>query len=379
MKNYIYIVPIKNFFSNTPGGRVTHALGIVNGLSNNNCNVLIISESGIDRFRERINSKIKVKTLSKSFFFLSALKESVCSLRQKNTNILIRKSPVFLLFLIPFLIFKRKSNHITIEVNGFGFDVRRIIFKRPIVFLSQVLTRIILFPFSSVYAVNTFLKRKMTSGFFSISSKRVFVVNNAGPNPTKIDWKNKKNNLSIIFYGIFHQGNDLELISKSVETLNQKENTNIVFEIYGFGYQEDEVVNLSKKYKSTILYGKADPKEFVQIMKKNKNKCIGVIPLHGAYGVGEYYPIKAFEYMSFGMPILYSNMSMDGLLKDEKDGKMYIDGNLESCINSLAWFNQNISRYDIFSENIIDIYKNHTWESAMKKYCNEIKNLINND
>ena len=149
MKNYIYIVPIKNFFSNTPGGRVTHALGIVNGLSNNNCNVLIISESGIDRFRERINSKIKVKTLSKSFFFLSALKESVCSLRQKNTNILIRKSPVFLLFLIPFLIFKRKSNHITIEVNGFGFDVRRILFKRTIVFLSQVLTKIILYPFSS--------------------------------------------------------------------------------------------------------------------------------------------------------------------------------------------------------------------------------------
>ena len=184
----------------------------------------------------------------------------------------------------------------------------------------------------------------MTTGFFSISLKKVFVVNNAGPNPVKINWENKDNQLSILFYGIFHQGNDLEIISKSVDHLNTKENTKINFDIYGFGYQKDSVIELSNKYHSTILHGRKDPSEFVDIIKINKNKSVGVIPIQGAYGVGEYYPIKAFEYMSFGMQFLYSNMSMDGLLKDETHGKMYIDGNLQSCIKSIKWLNKNLSK-----------------------------------
>ena len=67
----------QNLFSNVPAGRVTHAIGIINGLSEHSSNVTIMCEKGIKECLNRINKNIEILIIevkandSNSFFLKS--------------------------------------------------------------------------------------------------------------------------------------------------------------------------------------------------------------------------------------------------------------------------------------------------------------------
>jgi len=269
------------------------------------------------------------------------------------------------LLLLPFIFFN--NNIFIIEVNGFGVDVKKVPFKKHLMLLLQGLTRLLLLSYDYVYVVNNDLKRRLVRGLFKLKNDKVIVVNNAGPNPFDTRQKEKQiTGLRFVLYTVFHQGYDYKLLFESIVNASSLSNTNIQLDVIGFGYLEDYVEKLCLQYPNVNFLGGMDPTAFARYIKNSEQFCIGVVPLLHGNGSGELHPIKAFEYLALGMPILYSDSSMAGVLTDNIHGKSYIDGDVDSCTNSILWFAKNTKSLSGIVDSIFVMYKKHTWHNAMQ-------------
>lgn len=207
---------------------------------------------------------------------------------------------------------------------------------------------------------------KIAEKYNKISNKLIISIKNypiIDELVNDIEWKNKKNEISYI--GSLTNYRGIEEIVKSIEKID--------------GYKLNLLGEFSdKKFKKKILslpgwkkvnfYGFSDRQKIKEILSQSK---IGLVTLHPTKSYLDSLPIKMFEYMSVGIPVIASNFPLWKKIISENDCGICINPfdilDITKAINHLT------SNPDL----AIKLGKNGL-KAIRKKYNwgNEIKKLI---
>lgn len=366
---YIYYIPHASFFSKHPYGRVAHAIGVANGIAENGHNVILVAESGVELFQNRLNSKVKLQVLKKFSFFAHILFiiQTPLYFSQLDKNfIFIYRKTVLSLFLIPFLhllnIFK--SPAVISEVNGFIFDYKKGFKSSFLTSLTELFHKTILRFDTYIYTVNDDIKNILSSGFFSISPQKIISIHNGGPQPNFLNFKKKSDGIiKLIFFGILADYNEIELFVDVLERPKLK--GKVELEIVGFGPQLEIIKRYSENRPDISIYGKMSFEDFSILLRNWDCRMVGIVPMRMGNKLGSLSPIKAFDYMSFALPLIYSDLCLDGLVENKVHGFKYKNGDIDSLEITILEMLKDENFWQL-SENVKNDYYLHTWKERMK-------------
>ena len=366
-----YYIPHSSFFSESPYGRVTHAIGIVNGFVENDWEVEVIAESGILNFTDRIDSRVKITPIKPYSYFEHIKLLGRCNKLVNGSEYFLYRKTVFGLFWI--MIFRlltilRKFDILS-EVNGFIFDYNQTFKDRKVLIaLSELLHKVILRFDDYIYVVNEDIKSILSKGFMGVKSDKILAIHNGGPKPNYIDFDQKNfNEIHFVFFGILADYNELDLFIDSIAP-----HSNMHLDIVGFGPEEDRLKQKSIDNQNITFYGKRTFQEFVDLVNSWTTPVVGIVPMNMGNKLGSLSPIKAFDYMSLGMPILYSDSCLGDVLISGVHGLCYETGKIKSLESAIGQISKK-ENYMIYVNNVKEEYIKHTWKSRMKELINVLK------
>jgi len=369
MKELYYIVPHKDFFKKNPAGRVAHVKGICNGLSKNQVKVTLICEDGVSNFTKEFEDKVeiipvinKLSLLGKFGFYL-ALIENI-----KNNKIkysIVRHDPFFILilFLLAPSFFKNIS---MVEVNGFAFDVK-VGFLKYLTKASIVLYAISCIGFKWILCVNSSIKNDLGLTKL-IKDKKLVLFQNGGPDESFLPFISSKN-IEFIFYGGL---NSYVGFNHLVEAFSMIEDKNTFLHIVGFGPDERKVKDLIRNKKNIRFHQGMRLQELRNFISSKQLRMVGLIPMAIDYKDSNLHPIKAYEYMSLSLPMIYADCTMNGVLFNKKNSISYKYGEKQSLAKAMQEYISKKQIYNEYKREIERIYSKFTWEKRMKEFLERV-------
>ena len=185
-----------------------------------------------------------------------------------------------------------------------------------------------------------------------------------------VSWENRKNEICYIggisrIRGIVELVKALEYVDTTLHLAGNFESEEL----------EKEVVNLPG-WKKVKYYGFVDREKIKEILKQVK---IGIVTLHPIINYLYSLPIKMFEYMSAGIPVVASKFPLwQDIVEKNKCGICVDPQNpkeIASAINYLL-SNDNIAKK--FGENARNLVETkYNWQNEEKKLLKVYKNLLN--
>lgn len=366
-----YLIPDSDFASEKgKGGQVSHALGVLEGLKQNNVDVTLYAESNFKRFH---NSFVEIRApkidiLDIIFSIKTLLKSRSCEVLviRKSIGILIVAS----LSLGLRLFFKGK---IVWEVNGFSFHNER--YKGRIQSFAYKLIIIVhklVFKKSNlVYVVSEDLKEELKKGIFAVREEKIIVINNGGPKYIGTTLGNSKN-IRLIYFGVFQEYNDFETIIKAFIKIRST-NKNIELHFVGYGPLE----YLIKSYSNINGLFYWGPKTYAELLSESiiSYRSIGLIPMNDENSRLRS-PVKLYEYLSLGMPVLTTDkikFSNDDL--NQRTHYFYKNQNISSCVDVLNYFlNLRSEHWKEIKKEVEIKCNSNTWSRKMELLQNKINN-----
>ena len=372
--NIIYCITNFNFFSDRSAGQITHALGIINGLISNNVNCKYLGPKNEyfknDFFNPNINHlKFKFRVYSLLFILL-----------RNNKQILIRKNieNIIIIFFLSFFLSKNQKESIIFEINGFTFEryLETFIINKiyPITLLAH---KIILSRFKSIYVVSSKLKRDLVSGAFKLKSDNIkYIPNGVDIKPFNRSFVANEPKFIFLFFGLFQDYNDYLLVISSFNALRKKHGNKVELHFIGFGKNEKLLKSFSNSSIGIFVHPRKNISE-INSMNLVDNFCVGLIPLCKDKSVKYLSPIKLFDYINMGMPVIVSDMFSDS--KDLPNISDFITkykaGDSLSLFNSMnSFISKSRSYYESIYSNKNKFCYENSWARRMEKLKN---NFIN--
>jgi hypothetical protein len=369
----IYYIPHKSFFSLHPYGRVTHAIGVANGLNDNGNIVTMVAEEGIRNYLNRISEQVRLYTL-KAFKFQPHLKFILNRSFINDCDMFLYRKTVFSLFwIVLFRVFYlNRKFKIATEVNGFIFDYNQK-FKSKLVLqdIISLIHKLILRFDDLIYVVNEDLEAILSTGFFSIDKRKIVVIHNGGPRPSLLNLKNdNEDKINLIYFGILADYNELDLIIDVV-----KDRTNQFMHVIGFGDQLSVLKSKASGNPNIVFYGAKSFQEFGELLESLSGISLGLLPNKQGNSKSSLSPIKAFDYMSFGLPLIFSDVCLQNLITSGVEGESYKVGDLSSLINAIEKASDP-THYLNLRSNVLKNYSNHTWTARMSTLNKALKSCV---
>lgn len=335
---------------------------MANGLHDNGNDVTIVAEEGVRNFKMRIYDDIKLHCLP-PLKFSSHFRFLFNRTRIKDCDIFLYRKTIFsLLWIILFrILFLNRKFKIVSEVNGFVFDYSQKFKSKTWLHDFTVLLHKLVLRFDDlIYVVNEDLSDKLTSGVFPVRKDKVIAIHNGGPKSFPIQIENADVSIfNLVFFGILADYNELDLCIEAISSYRDKN-----IHIIGFGDQlqslKEEAVNMD----NVFFYGAKTFEQFGQLLNSLNGITAGVIPMNLGNSKSSLSPIKAFDYMSFGLPIIFSNICLEGVINPGVEGESYKVGDLNSLRNSIKKVSDP-PHYMKLRSNVLQNYHNHTWTARM--------------
>jgi glycosyltransferase involved in cell wall biosynthesis len=371
-KRLFYILPKSNFFQEGERGRVTHALGIAKGFAENEFEVNLVSGPKIHEYTNRLTERVSIHELEKNASEKKWRKKLITT--QKNQ---LSENDVFLIryaISIPFFmtkmarLAKRKKALSIVEVNSLAIHN----IKALPVFFRQVLLKFesfILSKYDLVYVVSETLKKQLKQANKKLN---VIVVPNAANQHSKLPGK-KGGKKRIVYMGTMQPYYDFNLLIEGFNRLLQ-DYPDITLEFYGKGSKFNDIASSVKINHQIKLHGRYDNENIPELL--NRDSDILVLPYKNIPNSNIRSPIKLFEYMSLGLPMLGSNVGqLNEIIIDGHNGFLYKEGDSESLYRNLKYIYEN---YDfaakVGSQAYDEFVKQHTWQYRVKEMIEKIRN-----
>lgn len=389
LKKLAYVVPHAKAFKNVPGGHVTHIAGVINGFASFLEDITLYADVGAITFSYKFPCSLEIEerdlsSISNLYRLASSVRAIVLS--DANSLVLVRKHALFVFFL--HLLIPRKSKraaHLSIEVNGLFFDFTK---KGRSKFLHQASTlghKFFLEMFDSIYVVNDDLKQRLCSGVFAISPDNVFAIHNGGPDPDKIEHSNSPElstdegckKVQLFFYGILQPYNDFDLVFDAVEKWNSGQEIKLELNIIGFGPMETYIEHRAACDPCINFHGKMHLDDFAEFVSNDTSTPYkyALVPFKYDNGSKSLSPIKAFEYMCVGLPIIKSNNCLENIVRDGENGFEYRKSSIEDFLAVIDRVSQ--LSYATYSKLVMETNiesKKNTWDVRMREFANQLTN-----
>jgi glycosyltransferase involved in cell wall biosynthesis len=286
----------------------------------------------------------------------------------------------------PLLISKIFSIPYLLEVNGIILDefknqklcIPYFLF-RPI----QKLNETINYSNTKRIIVVTSQIKKRLMELYNLPNKKIFVIENGANTELfrPIDQKEAKHKLIlneenqyICFVGnlVYWQG--VEYLIKSAPMV-LKEIPNVRFLIIGDGAMKENLIQLAKNlnvYDNFLFIGWIQYEQVPEYVSAC-DVCVATKkPMSSGYS-----PLKLYEYMACGRPVVASRLPGFEILESSRSGLLVAPENPEELSNALIKLLKNASLREEMGRNAREcVVKNHSWESVAKKVSDVCKSVF---
>lgn len=370
MSRITYLIADYDFFTNQYGGKISHALGIIKGYTENNIKVNFVCGNkspdenfdNVELFKVHTSNKMlnKIKIIRNLNYLHKAFKK----ISELNSDyILIRKNIYILIYFYLSLGFKFTgidSRKIIWEVNGLSLETikEKNIIGKILYGVFSFLNKIMLVCGAGVYVVSKKIKDELTVGIVKCKENHIVTIENGAPEAIDTEYSKDSNNINLVFFGVFRPYNDYDIIAKSLNSSS----CNVTLNFIGYGPCQKQIDKLSIDNKNIINHGKMSRKELSKL-EFMTHKTFGIIPMKKNFSSSFLSPIKLYEYTSLGLPVLISDAfvgepNSDAIFKYNSDS----DESLIELINKLSG-----QDYSYLRECAYEYAKNNSWSKRMNR------------
>ena len=201
------------------------------------------------------------------------------------------------------------------------------------------------------YCVNDYIKNRLYSPF---NIGKLFVCENGGPDPIyKSSAEYEDGSFGMVFYGANQAHYDISALVDAVKEVNRK---GVDFKLFLVGpdmghYAQDNV----------LCVGVMNREKLADYLSSRKELLWGVIPLKGILAERDVKPIKVFDYMSLGLPVVHSEFCLEGFEKDEAISVLYSDP-----INGISEITSiDLNAYNHKASRVRDLYEKYLWKETL--------------
>jgi glycosyltransferase involved in cell wall biosynthesis len=358
-------------------GRVAHAVGLGEALAENGVKITIVSGNKVDKYFQLCET-LEVRSGVPGLWLFSLLRQlKAFSKSAEDTVILVRYASSNSWLVSLYLNQLRK----TVPIK-FGFEINSLAYHQAPNINRRIRNMVIAAEARALnkadfcYVVSDKIKEDITRSSKYPDASKIVVIPNGGPEAKQVNNANKnaKYKLNYVFFGIYQEYYDIELIIDAFTILSEH-NKDVMLHFYGDGPKLNAIKSAIEKNSNIFEHGRYDLESLVAKNLNNENTVL-LLPFSEDNENQIRSPIKLYEYMSLGLPIIATNCKQisnvlsnrhDGLLVDQARAKDWVS-NMEEIYNNAAL------RSDI-SKNVAITYSSHTWKSRAENLSNFILNL----
>lgn len=232
-------------------------------------------------------------------------------------------------------------------------------YLKPIIsFLFNVLEKTISFTFDAVITVTEEIAVKF-------KNKNVQVIKNYPVldmyNNSKIYVENEA--LRLIYIGNISIERGIDNLIKAVENIT---NYNIILDLYGpVEVKEYEKRLMSLQSEKIKYYGRVPKSEIPKILANHDVGMVTLLP-YERYQLS--LPLKMFEYMASGLPVIASNFKKwTNIINDNNCGILVDPTNIQEIIDAILYYCENRNRIKLHGENGKNAVKQYSWANEEAK------------
>ncbi len=379
MKSVLYVLPRRDYFSRGDRGSVTHAMGIINGLTANDIKVFVVAGDGFEKYKPRlVNGNnveyIEHKATSFRWLWLVGLYFKVMSTiaTHKIPIVIIRYSISLPLFqYIINLGVRARGKKMVLEVNSLLANysdlkgIKR--FFKPLLILVEPM---IVKSFKYYYVVSKGLADFMINNDYK---GKMIIVPNASDIVPKAVKERKESQVRMVYLGSLKFYYDLyQLIDAFVELKERDFEGISELAFYGHGPETKELKIYARGRKDIVFYGEYDNSKVSELI--NPTSDILMLPYKDGTVANFGSPTKLFEYMALKAPVISSNVGqLDEFVVDGVNGLKYHYYDKQELMDKIEQLAQNPELRAKLAHNAYnDLMTKHTWKSRMEYLYTQI-------
>ena len=344
-------------------GGWTHVIGVASTLSKYQHTRLVLHST---TERHQIKSKDISYSILPKKLYLSRIALDIILDRSSATSI-YRKSLLGMYAVVfPILLSRLVNNrkHI-IEVNGLSSEFRR---SHPLLTRAlKILNALPMTIFDRIYVVNNHLKSELV-GTIPFSNGKFLVCPNGGPDALSPPYSTQNYEKTNFVY--FGSNLDAYHLEEVVAVINQLTENNSSIHLHLIGPSMEKFHG-----RHVTAHGYQSLIRFRETICGMDGKLFGLIPLNEVKNATDVEPIKLFDYLSCGIPVMFSEhvlrnigYSKDIGVRYQMDQSSDLKRALEECAGMTE---ENFTRT---TNNVRDVYKTLTWDSRLSELTTYTRN-----
>lgn len=294
--------------------------------------------------------------------------------REKASESFVFRKTLLGMYIVFFVVLAKKmigsKQLFFMEFNGISGDfvIENSFFKRILLY-SNLFP---LFVFDGVYCVNENIRQRIVSSRI-ICANKVFVCKNGGANVfdniRKAVRLDGYEGVDIYYYGADRPFYHLSKIIGCVVAVNEAAAISAV-RLHLVGPNLD-----SFSGPNVFVHGAADEAQFASMIISSRGMAWGIIPLNDLGGRRDIEPIKTFDYMRMGLPLMHSSYCLEGFDPNEEISRSYDVSNLKQLVSILkTLIVMSGNEYDGVRNEVFSKYSEFLWENRLLELRKRVKN-----
>lgn len=368
----VYVLPKQFYFAEGTRGRVTHAAGLIAGLIENDCRLTVLSGEGVSSFVDRSFrgvSPVEIAPIKRGalgeFQWSARLVRRLDSLLQSDHTVdaVVTRYGPSNAYRFRSLIAKYPRVVWCFEINSLAYHQ----FESYPLLLRRAMRRLewtVLSRADILYTISRRLARDLA--VVPGAEDRIAVVPNAGNISPFSPRPGSPNIVRFVYFGIFQSYYDIQFIVRAFTQLRAND-PRVELHLLGDGPQLPMLKRIAEASPGVFFHGRYEMSALLRSELLDTSSVL-VLPCKASEGGDIVSPIKLFEYMSLGLPILASEVGQaTEILKHGETVWFYDPGEQHSCVRAMehlareAELRQQLGR-DVRAE----FEAKHTWVARMR-------------
>jgi len=307
---------------------------------------------------------------SNEFFYLRALNWIVKKHRIQNFDYIITRDPAFLPYLLLLKIITRSK--IVYQSHNFYVDLKKRPDLNPANRIKHHILEKLFIPFLDGMLTLQKSQKEIYQQYFNIpifaGHPGLIEIQNS-----TIDRFKKK---QIAYIGSFQAFKGVELVVNAFSKAREKN-----WKLFLIGGRDDKEIMFAKELLKK--YGVENQSKitgwlsYLELKKYLSEVSVGILPLSDTF-YNRYLtaPSKLFDYLSFGIPIIASDLpAICGFITNGREGYLVKPGCVEEFSNGMKKVLENRQEYERLSKNVYQTAEKFLWKKCGKRMINFLEKL----
>lgn len=366
-----YVLSKSDYFSEGERGRVSHALGVIEGLVGNGLPVAVYSGPGLGKFVDGGGRKVEVFEVGAGSGGLGRIGES--SWRRRLTRLLSKHidkvDAVILRYAASQQILVRRVARLAeehdctsiLEVNSLAYHY--------LGFLPQIIGDAVrrievssLSEFEVVYVVSNGLKDQVEEA--GCDSEVVVVPNAASEELAGRTHRDDVEGVCkrIVYCGVFQPYYDFDVLIDAFHGLDRE---GAILAFYGYGPGLSDAQEHAAGDRRIQFQGRYDHDRLPELMHPEQDVAVLPYSESSLSEIGS--PTKLYEYLALGVPIVGADVGQVGeVVEHGRTGYLYRAGDVASLADTLAYvLDHPEERRRVGASAAKEFLREHTWKARM--------------